>query len=233
MERDEPNFIFKNINALTDMACIIEKELPDIKAQPNIEEITILGRSGSLTEWYGDYKPYDLEVGTITIPYENLESVKRWLSGSGKLISHNDFDKVIDAVPSFTGQTNFENEWGVFYTFSLSFHCQPLKHKANELPVQLNSKNVVFNPGSEKSYPYLKVETSGGEFTITCNDTKITTIALSSGTVSIDCDKGLVIQNDKQLRTIGDWPEVIPGKNEISITGNYSYAEILLRSAWT
>ena len=80
------------------MGCIIEKELPDITAQPNIEEISVLGRSGSLLEWYGDYKSYDLPVGTVTIPYENLEEVKRWLSGGGKLITHNDIDKVIDAI---------------------------------------------------------------------------------------------------------------------------------------
>ena len=98
LSNDKPNFIFNGINALTDMGCIIEKELPDITAQPNIEEISVLGRSGSLLEWYGDYKSYDLPAGTVTIPYENLEEVKRWLSGGGKLITHNDIDKVIDAV---------------------------------------------------------------------------------------------------------------------------------------
>lgn len=69
LEKNEPNFIFKGLNATTDMGCIIEKELPDIQAQPSIEEISIIGRSGTLTEWYGDYKPYDLNVGAVTIPY--------------------------------------------------------------------------------------------------------------------------------------------------------------------
>ncbi|EGP9917735.1 phage tail protein, partial [Listeria monocytogenes] len=30
MNRDEPNFIWKGLNAVRDMGCIIENELPDI-----------------------------------------------------------------------------------------------------------------------------------------------------------------------------------------------------------
>ena len=233
LEKNEPNFIFKGLNAATDMGCIIEKELPDIQAQPNIEEISIIGRSGTLTEWYGDYKPYDLNVGAVTIPYENLEDVKRWLSGSGKFISHNDLDKVIDAAPSFSSPLEFGNEWGVFYTFDLTFRCQPLKRKVNEQSIKLYSKNTLFNPGSERSFPIFEVETSGGSLKINCNDVILTIPSMLDGAVKIDCENGLVIQNGRQLRTIGEWPEIVPGENNVSITGGYSGAKILLRSAWT
>ncbi len=30
MNRDEPNFIWKGLNAVLDMGCVIENELPDI-----------------------------------------------------------------------------------------------------------------------------------------------------------------------------------------------------------
>ena len=189
LSNDKPNFIFNGINALTDMGCIIEKELPDITAQPNIEEISVLGRSGSLLEWYGDYKPYDLPVGTVTIPYENLEEVKRWLSGGGKLITHNDIDKVIDATVSFSNAITFENEWGVFYNFSLMFHCQPLKHKSNEQSIELHSKNNLFNPGSVPSYPIIYFETGGGNFEIACNDVSLKIPSMLNGSVTIDCEK--------------------------------------------
>lgn len=232
LSNDKPNFIFNGINALIDMGCIIEKELPDITAQPNIEEISVLGRSGSLLEWYGDYKSYDLPVGTVTIPYENLEEVKRWLFGSGKLITHNDIDKVIDATVSFSNAITFENEWGVFYNFSLTFHCQPLKHKSNEQSIELHSKNNLFNPGSVPSYPIIYFETGGGNFEIACNDVSLKIPSMLNGSVTIDCEKGFVVQNSRQLRTTGEWPEILPGKNTISVTGNYSDAEILLRSSW-
>lgn len=233
LEKDKPNFIFKGINALVDMGCIIEKELPDIKAKPNIEEISIIGRSGTLTEWHGDYSSYDLNVGTVTIPYDNLEDVKRWLSGNGELISHNDLDKVIDAMPSFSNPLDFDNEWGVFYTFDLTFKCQPLKRKVNEQSIELHSKKILFNPGSERSFPVFEVETSGGSLKINCNDITLTIPSMLDGAVKIDCEKGLVIQNDRQLRSIGEWPEIVPGENNVSITGSYSGAKILLRSAWT
>ena len=234
LSNDKPNFMFNGINALIDMGCIIEKELPDVTAQPNIEEISVLGRSGSLLEWYGDYKPYDLEVGMISIPYENLEDIKRWLSGSGKLITHNDVDKYIDATPSFSSSMSFENEWGVFYNFSLTFHCQPIKYKVNEQYIYLSSNSTVFNPGSEKSGPFLEIETENdeGSLSITCNGVTLEIPNVNSGVITIDCEKALIVQSDKQLSSKGEWPEILPGENEIKIDGNFSTAKILLRSSW-
>lgn len=234
LNRDEPNFVFKGVNALIDFGCIIEKELPDIKAQPNIEEISVLGRSGSFTEWYGDYKPYDLEVGVISIPYENLEEVKRWLSGRGKLITHNDVDKYIDAMPIFSSQMSFENEWGVFYNFSLAFHCQPLKRKVNEQYIYLSSDNTVFNHGSEKSSPLIEIEVAGDDsnLKIRCNNKTLEIKNVNAGIVTIDCEKGVIIQENNQLKSKGEWPEIVPDENTIRIDGNFSTAKILLRSAW-
>lgn len=235
LNRDEPNFVFKGINALVDMGCVIEKELPDVKAQPNIEELTIIGRNGSLTEWYGDYKPYDLDVGKISIPYERLEEVKRWLSGNGKLITHNDVDKYIEAIPKFSTDFVFDNEWGEFYSFELSFRCQPLKRKVNEQPLVLNMPTLTFfNAGTENSYPKIEFNNSGNiYFKVICNETELIVPNLVKGPVTIDCDKGLVIQNGNFVRSIGEWPVIIPGHNKVSIYGDYTEAKLFMRSAWT
>ena len=92
---------------------------------------------------------------------------------------------------------------------------------------------TLFNPGSVPSYPIIYFETGGGNFEIACNDVSLKIPSMLNGSVTIDCEKGFVVQNSRQLRTTGEWPEILPGKNTISVTGNYSDAEILLRSAWT
>lgn len=231
---DEPNFIFKGINALVDMDCIIETELPDIQAQPRIEEISILGRSGTLTEWYGDYEPYDLDIGKISIPYENLRKVKQWLRGAGQLISHNDYDKYIEAVPSFSSPLKFENEWGCFYTFELTFHCQPFKKRVNEQPILLNKSELSFyNHGDVKSFPRVEFYNSKNiYFKIICNDVELSLPTLSKGKVEIDFEKGMAVQNNKLVPSVGEWGEILPGKNKVSVYGDYVDGKLFMRSLY-
>lgn len=90
MNRDEPNFIWKGLNAVRDMGCIIENELPDILPNKRYDTYSIVGRSGEFNETFNDYEPFDYEIEDVTIPYENLKEVKRWLTGKSKLITHND-----------------------------------------------------------------------------------------------------------------------------------------------
>lgn len=234
LNSDEPNFIFKGINALVDMECIIEAELPDIQAHPRIEEISIPGRSGTLTEWYGDYEPYNLDIGKISIPYENLRRVKQWLTGYGKLITHNDCDKYIEAIPSFSSPYKYENEWGYFYTFELTFHCQPLKRKVNEQAILLDRSELTFyNHGDVKSFPKIEFYNSGNVyFKIICNDVELVLPTLTEGQVVVDFDKGMAVQNNKIVPSIGEWAEVFPGKNKVSVYGDYVNGKLFMRSLY-
>ena len=121
MDPHEPNFVWNNINAARDMGCIIESEIPEISPNMRYETSELVGRSGELHETFGDYEAYDLQIKNITIPYENLNDVKKWLRGSGKLITHNDYDKYRECICTMSKPVDFENEWGVFYTFFIVF----------------------------------------------------------------------------------------------------------------
>lgn len=121
LEADIPNFIWKNRNALLDYDCIIENELPEINPKPRVKSVSVLGRNGEFHEWFGDYEGYDLKVEGITIPYERLHEVKEWLTGFSQLITHNDQDKYREAWVTIDTETIFKNEWGAYYTFSVTF----------------------------------------------------------------------------------------------------------------
>ncbi|MGM0228257.1 hypothetical protein IGJ28_000277 [Enterococcus sp. AZ091] len=231
MDADTPNFIFKGINAVLDMDCIIETELPEISPNKRYEEITVLGRSGSLHETFDDYEPYDLEVESITIPYDRLREVKQWLQGRGQLITHNDYDTYRDVICMMNSPTEFENEWGFFYTFDLTFRCQPFKRKVNEQSLPFTTSLIFHDPGDETAKPYIELKPTGGNVKLMINNISLTITNNSTETIKIDCEHGKIIQGSKTLFSKGEWPLVRPGENKLITTG-VSSGTILRRSVY-
>jgi len=233
LERDTPNFIFKGENAVMDHGLIIENELPVISTFPNIEEIQILGRSKMLTEWHGDYEPYDYPVSSVSIPYEHLEEVQRWLRGSGKLITHNDTSKYVEAMVNISGPTVYENEWGRLYSFDINFRCQPFKYKVAEQFIDLIAdNNVVIDHGMETARPYFEIDSNGGDISIEIGDRKITILNTNYGLLKVDTESGVISQTTKKLFTKGYYPFVYPGTNTINLSGSFKSAKVKLRSVW-
>lgn len=233
MNVDEPNFIWNNYNAVADMGCIIEKEIVEISPVQRYETSELTGRSGELHESFGDYEAYDLEIKDITIPYENLQVVKRWLRGYGKLITHNDFDKYRECICSMKKETEFENEWGVFYKFSTVFRCDPFRRKVNEVPITLTSGlNYFHDPGDETSKPYLEIVSKGGNLEFQIADKKLTVLNTLAGLVTVDNEKGKVMQSGVPLFTKGDWLQNSSVQSSIHIKGNFSEAKLFVRSVW-
>lgn len=233
MEKDTPNFIFKGENALLDHGLIIQDELPVISSVPNIEEIKILGRSRTLTEWHGDYESFDYPVKNVSIPYENLAEVTRWLTGSGALITHNDIDKYMDSKVNINRPVEYENQWGVFYDFDINFRCQPFKFKVSENPIPLElGENSVFDHGMEIAKPFFEIESNGGDIMIKIGSRKITALNTNRGMLTIDTESGIVTQSTKKIVTIGYFPVIQPGVNVIDISGSFKSAKVKLRSVW-
>lgn len=231
MDADTPNFIFKGINAVMDMDCIIEAELPEISPNQRYEEITVLGRSGTLHETFDDYESYDLPVENITIPYDRLREVKQWLKGRGKLITHNDYNTYRDVICMMDAPTEFENEWGFFYKFGVTFRCQPFKRKVNEQPIPFTTSLVFNDLGDETAKPYMEVVPTGGNVKITINGVSITITNSSTTKIKIDCEHGKIIQGSKTLFSKGSWPTVQPGKNTLTTSG-VSSGNLLRRSVY-
>ena len=233
MNPDEPNFVWKNLNAVLDMECIIETELPDTMPNKRYETYIIQGRNGELTETFDDYEPFDFKVENITIPYSKLREVKRWLSGRSRLITHNEPDKYLDAICSMSKEVSFENEWGYFYTFDVTFRCQPFKRKVGEsLKIFSVSKIDLYDHGDEKAQPYFEIDSKSGNLSIKIGNRALTILNTMAGTVTVDTELGKVIQEGLPLFTKGDWPFLIPGKNTIELSGEFDQIRFLNRSVY-
>ncbi|WP_373836169.1 phage tail protein [Jeotgalibaca arthritidis] len=233
MDKDEPNFYWKNLNAVIDMECIIESELPEISPNQRYETITNIGRSGELHETFGDYEAYDYPIKNITIPYHRLAEVKRWLTGYGRLITHNDSDKYRECICQTGKETEFENEWGVFYTFSVTFRSQPFRRKVREVakPFSKGTFNF-FDPGDEVAKPLIEVDATGGNFTLQIGNRTLTIVNALSGKVLIDCEFGKILQGTATLYSKGEWLKIAPGENKLITSGNLTGGTLLNRSVW-
>lgn len=233
MDPSEPNFIWKGLNALIDMDCIIENELPEISPNKRYETITLQGRSGELHETFDDYEAYDYEIENISVPYDRLIEIRKWLTGKSKLITHNDSDKYRDAICQISEPTEFRNEWGWFYNFDISFRCQPFKRKVREIPFNFKKGDFAFfDSGEETAHPVFEVSATGGDFELQIADTQLKVLAAKSGIVVVDSENGLAMQNEKLLFTKGDWPLILPGKNILKISGNLSGGQLWNRSVF-
>nr|WP_242596604.1 phage tail protein [Enterococcus plantarum] len=212
---------------------IIEQELPYIVAKRKYEETPVLGSNRILHEWFEDYEPYDLEISNVSIPYENLAKVKRWLLGESTLITHNDPDKYCHAVCNMSKEQPYQNELGIFYTFSIVFRCDPLKYRVNEPEIKLkHGANFVTNHGDDKSAPFFEFESSGGDITLECNEYKLTIMNTGKGKVTVDTELAMCVQNNIQLRTKGKWMRVSPGNQTIKVTGNNISGKIQMRGVY-
>lgn len=233
MNKDEPNFIWKNVNALEDMQLVIESEIMEISPSKRYETITVLGRNGELHETFDDYDSYDLIIPNVSCPFERLSEVKSWLTGYSQLVTHNDIDKYRECFCSYNDPIEFSNEVGVFYTFDITFRCQPFRKKLQETPIELTKTlETYYDPGQEISMPYIELNSTGGDVVIKLNTQSLTLANTSKGFLTIDNEKKLVIQNNKLLLTKGDWLTATPGENIIECSSNVSDMVLYPRSVW-
>lgn len=232
LDKFTPNFIWKNQNALIDHGLIIEQELPYTVAKQKCEEITIIGSNRTLHEWFEDYEPFDFVIPNVSISYEKLPQVKRWLMGKSRLITHNDPDKYCYATCNMSAEQPYQNEWGMFYTFSITFRCDPLKYKINEPFIFLKQgSNSVTNHGDEKAAPFLEIESNGGDITLSCDDTSLTVLATTPGLLVIDNELPMCMQGVSK-RTKGNWLRLPPGDQVITLTGNIESAKMKMKGAY-
>lgn len=231
---DEPNFVFKNQNALLDFDCIIEEELPEILPKKRYETFKILGRNGDMSETFGDYDAFDYPVKGITIPIERLREVKNWLTGSGKLITHNDPEKYYEAIAIMDNEVKFQNEWGVFYTFDITFHCQPLKRLVSEYPIEFGSGAIEFhNPGDVNCHPLITIANPDVYVILELNGDVFFVLDVLKEPLIIDTELGVAYQKSGgQRMTKGKWPVIKPGRNQLLANNIDDGSTLLQRSLY-
>ncbi len=224
----EPFFIFKDINSL-DLEIVIKDEwLPPVqKADDDVEIIEVPGRDGYLTISKNRKKPIVKTVTAVLINEKNKHIVREWLYGEGRLILSNESDVFYKA--RVVNNPQFQDFWsGYGWQFEVEFLCQPWAYLlTGEEVITITKKNtVIHNPGAI-SKPLIKVY-GDDAVDLMIND-KIHKFSNISEYAIVDSELMEVYKETSLVKYYGEFPEFVPGKNNISWDGNVSKLEIIPR----
>lgn len=194
---------------------------PDIPApQEEREEYVIPGRDGIVPGKVKRLEPldFDVQLNFMTQPDnfgEAFRRIKRWLSGSGKLLFSDDLDWFYNVYNvNILESERISRRIG---TFTASFRCDPY--------VYMNAGDRWLDPGEcEENYyspaaPLYHV-TASGAWTLTVNGNDFT----GSGEAYIDTDRMIAYNGSGTLintSVVGDYADflLLEGYNFIEISG--------------
>ncbi|WP_286909619.1 distal tail protein Dit [Clostridium sp. UBA1652] len=230
------SIIFNNRDSVEDFGLYLA-ESPSIPLSiEETESIVVEGRSGTLTRKLGTYKDKKIRCKFRLLSKEDftrkVDRIIEWLNiiEDSDLIFEFDNEvkykvKVVNCSEDIQKQLNFYGD------FDVEFVCDPFKYPIYNDIITTNQKNtVLYNNGTYKSEPYIKMIGSGN-ITISVNG-KTTIINNVSEYIELDsmyflCKKGLT---NEMLKMNGDFPIFEVGNNTISITGNVTSVEINMRT---
>lgn len=225
-------FIWKGIDS-RDMGVQVEEYPPIVRAAPRMKQITVPGRAGTLTVREGEYV-YDAYTRKMKIAFrrnENIDELLAWLTGTDLLVCGNEPDRAYRT----TMQQAFSADRlsRAVQHGELQLYTQPFKTTFPEVVISMTASGTLINPGTVPALPVIKYSGSGsrsitvGGITITIN---------TADTAIIDCEAEMITDEAggslrSRVQISGnDFPVLPIGSSEISLSGDYTAAEI--RPGW-
>lgn len=214
-----PSFYFKGENSFSDHRCFIDNELSEQQATKRIESIKVLGRSGRLHRTFGDYDSFNYPIEMQLVDFKEIDSVKRWLMGTDKIVLSTDPDKYrIATVMSDSKPIPYANEMNTFWKFTVTFELDPFRRTLRNEIVRISEGTFkIHNPGMVPAMPYFELNSKGGDVKITVNGREFVLKDTKKGLVTVDCERQVVKQGTSFIKNIGDIPLA---ENEDPYTGS-------------
>lgn len=117
------SFTWKGQDSYRDFGIVITQKPPIVKAEKNVEEIEVPGKSGDITIDYGTYKPITFPMACTLLDDSNIDNVKSWLDGYDRLIFSWQNDKAYDA--KLISRFDISQSLETLGEFQLIFKAQP------------------------------------------------------------------------------------------------------------
>lgn len=222
-------FIFNDISS-NDMNIIVKEMPPIIRPEQRINKIKLVGRSGSLHEVEDKYDSFNTTIKCILSPSADIDEIKSWLRGSGKIILSTNRERYYNVT--IVNKIDFTKYLTYLREFSLELEFEPISYdnKLNNIEIGTNKEINYKVSGNYKTYPLLEITGTG---IITCNGKSIV-VNENNNIIYIDCE----LQNayygtenkNSCVNGLEDPLYLSPGDNLITTVG--LSATIKYRSAW-
>lgn len=222
------NNISWNNQKFFDKGVIIEKIPTITKPKKRFNTYNIPGRNGVLNI---DQGTYDTIACTLECHFRddttNITTLNSWLDGFGKLS--------LDGVKYYEGiiSNNIPyDQLQNFKKFQVNFTLNPIQKKitANEVVVDISEATQTINVGGTyKTYPVIELEGTG-QLIVRIGETTFTITANGNYPYIIDCEAKEITQNNVNVSSSmnGDFPALIPGDNEIYLSGTGTYTSMTI-----
>lgn len=221
----------------TAMGIVVREYPPITRPNERVSQVTIPGRSGTLTRTENDIPVYSAYVRSIEcymLPDADQEAVFSWLEGSGDLIFGNEPDRVYKSRVSAPIELRKIVRGRKHRSFTLSFTVQPVKYMfpAPATVEFTTTGGTLVNPGNHPAHPLVRVEGSG-DITLMVAGQMVNIHALSGGVV---LDWGAMILTDLDGALLpygkveGGPQRLFPGVNGIHWTG--SVTKVVITPRW-
>lgn len=211
----EPFLIFKGTNTVN-LGIRMKEAISKSPAPPRYDNITIPGRSGTLTVWDG--KAYDVvsTIADFTVKdLSRIDDICSLFSGSGDLISSAELDKKY--IARVKTPSNFSRIIRQWHSFSIEFEMQPFAYESNPQKATFTAEGAIYNIGTYEAQPTIKVYGSGN-VTVTVNGKDFTVQGVTASAI-IDCENMMAYEGQTLLVTAGEFPTLPLGKSTITFSG--------------
>lgn len=205
---------------------VVIENIPTItKPKKRITTYTIPGRNGVLNVDEGTYEPISL---TLNCHFQdgnaNILELNNWLDGFGKLsldgIKY--YEGIINNNIPYEQITNFKK-------FQVNFLLNPIQKKiiptTNVIDIS-EATNTIEVGGTANTYPTITIE-GEGQLIVRINEITFT-LDNADGEYILDSEAKEIIHNNQSAMSImsGDFPYLVPGDNEIFISGTGTYTSM-------
>lgn len=200
----------------------------------------IPGRDGKLFMDEGAYDRILVSIRCITGGNENIDAVNAWLSGSGALVFGDEPDRAYRAsITKEFSRTN-RNPRLRGQEFTVVFDCEPYRYESEPAsPLVIEDAGSITSPGTVNALPLMRVNCIGSGTLMVGNRSMLFTDVPSF--VYVDCETKIAYTGEGTPESpfvlatqciSGDWIEIEPGYQPVSITGTITSVTITPRWRW-
>jgi len=228
-------FTFNNVHTSFFDGLIVKTLSKQIIAAKNKQEISVVDKDG-LYIFEGAYENkkisykcslVDVDISSRT---SKLRDITKWLSSIGELVLDYDPDIIYEVVKITNDVTVAINQ--IYDTFNIEFTVKPIqKSEVTSQKEWMNPSGTIaiINAGNYKSLPVLEI-TGTGDITIECGSKSFDYVGLD-GTIFVDSYNYLVYSVEvskvnKLSNYSGDFIELLPGSNDLFITGTITNLKV-------
>ena len=220
-------FIWNGVHS-RDMGIYLSGPAPIMRGKERVSNMTVLGRPGTLTLTEGEdvYEPYTVQL-TVRAR-EPINTVYRWLRGSGYVTFSGEPD--VRQPARIVGQVQLTkiSKHLSYWEGNVQFYCQPLKELIHEPEYAVTNGAQLVNLGDVTEKPVFTFDGAYGDIALGIGDSElvIANLPQEAGGCVVDCDAGYVLSFDRtQLLTnlsAGDFPTIPVGTSTLRIGGSHT-----------